>query len=53
VNENEQTEVFDPYQNLKRTASLLGDFRKALMDEGFNSDEAYKLVEIAFIEGTG
>ncbi|AKY03649.1 hypothetical protein SEA_IZZY_42 [Streptomyces phage Izzy] len=49
---SEERVASDPYTNLKRTASLLGDFRKALLEEGFKEDEAYKLVEIAFIEGT-
>jgi hypothetical protein len=37
-------EAIDPYAEIRRMASLAGDLRKELMDEGFTSEEAFTLI---------
>ncbi|MFE9924240.1 hypothetical protein ACFYQA_22460 [Streptomyces sp. NPDC005774] len=37
--------VFDPFDNIKRAASIVGDLRVALRDEGFTKEETFELVQ--------
>ncbi|AGM12218.1 hypothetical protein SEA_DANZINA_43 [Streptomyces phage Danzina] len=45
---NEET-ANDPFGEVKRVASLLGDLRKELIKEGFSEDHAFQLCETALI----
>ncbi|MFE7463129.1 hypothetical protein ACFU6R_03355 [Streptomyces sp. NPDC057499] len=36
--------VFDHYDAVKRAASIVGDLRKALREEGFTREETFELV---------
>ncbi|GAA0967311.1 DUF7187 family protein [Actinocorallia libanotica] len=40
----------DPYMMILRMASILGDFRRALLKEGFSKEEAFCLAEQLFRE---
>ncbi|WP_432006280.1 DUF7187 family protein [Streptomyces parvus] len=37
--------LVDPFGNVKRAASIVGDLRKALREEGFTREEAFDLVK--------
>ncbi|ANT41047.1 hypothetical protein BI024_gp43 [Streptomyces phage Nanodon] len=39
----------DPFSEVKRVASLLGDLRRELVKEGFSEDHAFQLCETALI----
>ncbi|AVE00423.1 hypothetical protein SEA_OZZYJ_42 [Streptomyces phage OzzyJ] len=47
MNEDEITQ--DPFTEIKRVASLLGDLRRELVKEGFSEDHAFQLCETALI----
>ncbi|AGM12064.1 hypothetical protein SEA_GOBY_41 [Streptomyces phage Goby] len=51
MNEPEFSEVSqdDPFSEVKRVASLLGDLRRELVKEGFSEDHAFQLCETALI----
>ncbi|USH45877.1 hypothetical protein SEA_VIEENROSE_42 [Streptomyces phage VieEnRose] len=40
-------ETFDFFAEVKRSASLLADYYKALIDEGFTAEQAFELVKIS------
>ncbi|AKY03351.1 hypothetical protein SEA_ESPERER_41 [Streptomyces phage Esperer] len=43
----------DPFTEMKRVASLLGDLRRELIKEGFSEDHAFQLCETALIHEVG
>ncbi|AWN07409.1 hypothetical protein SEA_MANEEKUL_41 [Streptomyces phage Maneekul] len=42
-------DIEHPFTEIKRVASLLGDLRRALIEEGFSEDHAFQLCETALI----
>ncbi|QNE75345.1 hypothetical protein F0344_12595 [Streptomyces finlayi] len=48
--EPEETEpVIDQYGTVKRAASIVGDLRKCLREEGFTKEETFELVQAYWV----
>jgi hypothetical protein len=45
--------IIDPYAQVKRAASIVGDLRKELRAEGFTKEEAFELVQIYWASEMG
>ncbi|WJN62664.1 hypothetical protein [Streptomyces phage phiScoe10] len=41
----------DPFSDINRLASILGDLRKALVAEGFSGEEAFDLIVMMINNG--
>jgi hypothetical protein len=41
----------DPFSDVKRMTSVLGDIRTELMKEGFSSEEAFDLIALMISQG--
>lgn len=41
---DDEPEVFDAFANTKKIASLMGDMRGCLIEEGFTPEQAFELV---------
>ncbi|MFH8414329.1 DUF7187 family protein [Streptomyces collinus] len=48
-----EPEVVDPFSNVKRAASIVGDLRAALRTEGFDKDESFELVQMYWASELG
>lgn len=45
--------VVDHFSNVKRAASIVGDLRKSLQDEGFTAEETFELVRMYWASELG
>lgn len=47
------TQVVDHYEGVKRAASIVGDLRKELRNEGFTREETFDLVQVYWASEMG
>ncbi|MGW8630632.1 DUF7187 family protein [Streptomyces sp. NPDC055793] len=53
MSEEARTELVDHFSTVKRAASIVGDLRQSLRDEGFTREETFELVSMYWASELG